>query len=329
MSVVPRSVRRLATLVPALLCIASLSIGTALAVYPDKPVTIVVPFAPGGANDVVVRAIQQPLSEALGQPIVVENRGGAGGSVGAGVVARARPDGYTLLMAATGFVVNPSLYDKVQYDPLKDFDQVAELTTFPVIYTVRPDLGVKTLAELIALAKARPGTLNYSTPGAGTLPHLAAELLKLHAQIDMVHIPYAGAAPAAQALLSRTVDVASTSITVAKPQIEGGSMIGLAVSGAERWPELPDVPTVAEAGVPAALADTWQGIMVPAGTPKETIDRLATALVEVMRRPDVRERLLRAGFYSTGRGPAEFHQRIVEELPKWKDVIQKARITAQ
>jgi tripartite-type tricarboxylate transporter receptor subunit TctC len=321
--------RRLATLVPALLCIGSLSIGTALAVYPDKPVTIVVPFAPGGANDVVVRAIQQPLSEALGQPIVVENRGGAGGSVGAGVVARARPDGYTLLMAATGFVVNPSLYDKVQYDPLKDFDQVAELTTFPVIYTVRPDMGAKTLAELIALAKARPGTLNYSTPGAGTLPHLAAELLKLHAQIDMVHIPYAGAAPAAQALLSKTVDVASTSITVAKPQIEGGAMIGLAVSGAERWPELPDVPTVAEAGVPAALADTWQGIMVPAGTPKETIDRLATALVEVMRRPDVRERLLRAGFYSTGRGPAEFHQRIVEELPKWKDVIQKARITAQ
>jgi tripartite-type tricarboxylate transporter receptor subunit TctC len=296
--------------------------------YPTKSGTVIVPFAPGGANDVVVRAIQQPLSEALGQPIIVENRGGAGGSVGAGVVARARPDGYTLLMAATGFVVNSSLYDKVQYDPLKDFDQVAELTTFPVIYTVRPDLGVKTLAELIALAKARPGALNYSTPGAGTLPHLAAELLKLHTGIDMVHIPYAGAAPAAQALLSKTVDVASTSITVAKPQIEAGSMIGLAVSGAERWPELPDVPTVAEAGVPAALADTWQGIMVPAGTPKEIIDRLATALVEVMRRPDVRERLLHAGFYSTGRGPAEFHRRIVEELPKWKDVIQKARITA-
>jgi tripartite-type tricarboxylate transporter receptor subunit TctC len=329
MSVVPRSIRRLATLAPALLCIASLTLDPALAVYPDKPVTIVVPFAPGGANDVVIRAIQQPLAEALGQPIIVENRGGAGGSVGAGVVARARPDGYTLLMAATGFVVNPSLYDKVQYDPLKDFDQVAELTTFPVIYTVRPDMGAKALADLVALAKARPGALNYSTPGAGTLPHLAAELLKLHTGIDMVHIPYAGAAPAAQALLSKTVDVASTSITVAKPQIEVGNMVGLAVSGAERWPELPDVPTVAEAGVPAALADTWQGIMVPAGTPKETIDRLASALTDVMRRPDVRERLLRAGFYSTGRGPAEFHKRIVDELPKWKEVIQKARITAQ
>jgi tripartite-type tricarboxylate transporter receptor subunit TctC len=301
----------------------------ALAIYPDKPVTIVVPFAPGGANDVVVRAIQQPLSEALGQTIVVENRGGAGGSVGAGFVARARPDGYTLLMAATGFVVNPSLYDKVQYDPIKDFDHIAELTTFPVIYTVRPDFGVKTLQELIARAKAEPGKLNYSTPGAGTLPHLAAELLKLHTGIDMLHIPYAGAAPAAQALLSKTVEVASTSITVAKPQIESHNMVGLAVSGAQRWPELPDVPTVGEAGVPAALADTWQGIMVPAGTPKDVVDRLAAALVEVMHRPDVREKLLRAGFYSTGRGPTEFHQRIVDEMPKWKEVIQKARITPQ
>src|SRR5438445_10777 len=164
--------RRFTTFISAIAVIGALSPAPALAVYPDKPVTIVVPFAPGGANDVVVRAIQQPFSEALGQPIIVENRGGAGGSVGAAYVARARADGYTLLMAATGFVVNPSLYDKVQYDPLKDFEQVAELTTFPVIYTVLPEMGVSTLQELIAYAKARPGKLNYSTPGAGTLPHL-------------------------------------------------------------------------------------------------------------------------------------------------------------
>jgi tripartite-type tricarboxylate transporter receptor subunit TctC len=320
--------RPLVTLVMAVLCLGAPP-SAALAAFPDRPVTIVVPFAPGGANDVVVRAIQQPFAEALGQPIIVENRGGAGGSVGAAYVARARPDGYTLLMAATGFVVNPSLYDKVQYDPLKDFDQVAELTTFPVIYTVLPEMGVSTLQELIAYAKARPGKLNYSTPGAGTLPHLAAELLKLHTGIEMVHIPYPGAAPAAQALLSKTVEVASTSITVAKPQIEAGTMKGLAVTGVERWPELPNVPTVGEAGVPAALADTWQGIMVPAGTPREVVDRLAQALIEVMRRSDVRENLLRTGFYSTGRGPEDFHRRVVEELPKWKDVIQKARITAQ
>jgi tripartite-type tricarboxylate transporter receptor subunit TctC len=302
---------------------------SAFAAYPDRPVTIVVPFAPGGANDIVVRAIQQPLAEAVGQPIIIENRGGAGGSVGAAFVARTRPDGYTVLMAATGFVVNPSLYDKVQYDPLKDFEQVAEVSTFPVIYTVRPDLGVNSLRELIAYAKARPGMLNYSTPGAGTLPHLATELLKLLTDINMVHVPYAGAAPAAQALLSKTVDLASISITVAKPQIEAGTVKGLAVSGSERWPELPNVPTVAEAGVPAALADTWQGLMVPAGTAPEIVERLAAATLAVARRADVRDHLLHAGFYASGRGPTDFHRRIVEELPKWKAVIEKARITAQ
>src|SRR5262245_5836559 len=317
-------------IVGLVIALASLAVPSpAAADYPERPVTIVVPFAPGGANDIVVRAIQQPLAEALGQPIVVENRGGAGGSVGAGYVARARNDGYTLLMAATGFVVNPSLYDKVQYDPIKDFDAVAELSTFPVIYTVRPDMGVSTLQEFIAYAKARPGVLNYSTPGAGTLPHLATELLKLNTGVAMVHIPYSGAAPAAQALLSKTVDMAATSISVAKPQIGVSAMVGLAVSGSERWPELPDVPTVGEAGVPAALADTWQGIMVPDGTPPEIIDRLASALISVVRRADVRERLLHAGFHATGRPPADFHRRIVEELPKWKNVIEKARITAQ
>jgi tripartite-type tricarboxylate transporter receptor subunit TctC len=298
-----------------------------MAAFPERPVTIVVPFAPGGANDVVVRAIQQPLAEALGQPIVVENRGGAGGSVGTGYAARQKPDGYTILMAATGYAVNPSLYAKVQYDPIKDFDPIAEVTTFPVIYAVRPDLGVKTIQELIAYAKKRAGGLNYSTPGAGTLPHLAAELLKLHTGVEMVHIPYPGAAPAAQALLGKTVDVASISISVAKPQIENGNFIGLAVSGAERWPELPNVPTIAEAGVPAALADTWQGFMVPAGTPKDIIDRLAKATIEVVRRPDVRDRLLKAGFHATGRGPDDFRRRIVDEVPKWKAVIQKAKIT--
>lgn len=298
------------------------------AAFPERPVTILVPFAPGGANDVVVRAIQQPLAEALGQPIVVENRGGAGGSLGTGYAARQKPDGYTILMAATGYVVNPSLYDKVYYDPLKDFEPVAEVTTFPVIYAVRPDLGVKTMDELIAHAKKRAGGLNYSTPGAGTLPHLAAELLKLNTGIEMVHIPYPGAAPAAQALLGKTVDVASISISVAKPQIDAGNFIGLAVSGGERWPELPNVPTIIEAGVPAALADTWQGLMVPAGTPKDVVERLARATIEVVQRPDVRERLLKAGFHATGRGPDDFRKRIVEELPKWKNVIQKGRIAA-
>lgn len=297
--------------------------------YPNKPVRIIVANPAGGGVDTVTRIVAEKLHQRMGQPFVVENRGGAGGSLGTGYAARQKPDGYTVLMAATGYVVNPSLYEKVYYDPLKDFDPIAEVTTFPVIYTVRPDLGVKTMQELIAYAKKRAGGLNYSTPGAGTLPHLAAELLKLNTGIEMVHIPYAGAAPAAGALLSKTVDVASISISVAKPQIDAGNFIGLAVSGGERWPELPNVPTIVEAGVPAALADTWQGLMVPAGTPKDIIDRLARATIEVVRRQDVRDRLLKAGFHATGRGPEDFRKRIVEEVPRWKDVIQRARITAR
>ena len=307
-------------------CALALGDGTALATYPERPVTLVVPFAAGGANDVVARIIQQPLADALGQPVVIENRGGAGGNIGFGFVARAHPDGYTLLLAPNSFAVNVSLYAKAPYDPFKDFDPVAEISYFPVMFTVRPDLGVSTLQELIALAKEKPGRLNYSTPGPGTLPHLATELLKLRTGIDMVHIPYAGAAPAAQALLSKTVDVATLSITVAMPQIRAGNFKGLAVTGAERWPDLPDIPTVLEAGIPESVSETWQGVMVPAGTPKDAIERLAKALIEIARRPDVREKLRNAGFAATGRGPDAFAKRIAEDVPKWKAVIEKARI---
>ena len=225
-----------------LIILANVPSSTALALYPERPVTIVVPFAPGGANDIVVRIIQQPLGDALGQPIVVENRGGAGGNIAFAWVARARPDGYTLLLAPNSFAVNPSLYDKVAYDPFRDFEPVAEISSFPVMFAVRADLGVNTLAELIARAREKPGSLNYATPGPGTLPHLATELLKQRAGIDMVHIPYAGAAPAAQALIGKTVDLGTLSISVAMPHIQAGLLKGLAVTGAERWPDLPDVP---------------------------------------------------------------------------------------
>jgi tripartite-type tricarboxylate transporter receptor subunit TctC len=309
--------------------LAALPTSPALATYPDRPVTIVVPFAPGGANDVVVRIIQQPLSDALGQPVIVENRGGAGGNIAFGFVARARPDGYTLLLAPNSFAINPSLYHKAAYDPFRDFEPVAEISYFPVTFAVRPDLGVNTLRELIAHAKEMPGSLNYSTPGRGTLPHLATELLKLRTGIDMVHIPYPGAAPAAQALISKVVDVGTMSIAVANPLIQAGQLKALAVTGAERWPDLPDIPTVEEAGVPFSVSETWQGILVPAGTPKAVVDRLADALVDIARRPEVREKLRNAGFAATGRGPQALAQRIAEDVPKWKEVIEKARISAK
>jgi tripartite-type tricarboxylate transporter receptor subunit TctC len=190
-------------------------------------------------------------------------------------------------------------------------------------------VGLNTLQELIAHAKERPGSLNYSTPGPGTAPHLTTELLKQRAGIDMVHIPYAGAAPAAQALLSKTVDLGTMSISVAMPHIQSGTLKGLAVTGAERWPDLPDIPTVAEAGVPETVSEPWQGILVPTGTPADVVERLAKALLEIAQRPDVRDKLRSAGFAATGQGPQAFGKRIAEDVPKWKDVIERARISAK
>ena len=321
--------RALALSLLAIVSTMALSTDGAPAAFPERPVTLVVPFAPGGANDIVARIIQQPLSDALGQPIIIENRGGAGGNIGFAWVARARPDGYTLLLAPNSFAVNPSLYDKVSYDPIRDFEPVAEISSFPNVFTVRLDMGLHTLQELVARAKEKPGTLNYSSPGPGTAPHLVTELLKLRTGIDMIHIPYAGAAPAAQALLSKIVDVGTMSISVAIPQIQAGNLKGLAVTGMERWPDLPQIPTVAEAGVPESVSEPWQGILVPATTPKDAIDRLARALVEIARRDDVRERLRNAGFAATGRGPEAFARRIAEDVPKWKEVIEKARISVK
>jgi tripartite-type tricarboxylate transporter receptor subunit TctC len=309
--------------------LSALTSRPALAAYPDRPITLIVPFAPGGANDVVARVIQQPLADALGQPIIIENRGGAGGSVGAGYAARQKPDGYTMLLAASGFVVNPSLQDKVPYDAAKDFETVAEFAKFPIVFAVRPDSGMRTLADLIARAKQEPGKLNYSSPGGGTLAHLGAELLKLHTSIDIVHIPFPSAAPAAQAVIGGHVDIAAASVAVAKPQIDSGALVGLAVTGTERWIELPTIPTVTEAGVPQAVAETWQGLMVPAGTPKDIIDRLAKATLDVVKREDVRDRMLKAGFQWSAAGPEQFRKRVLDELPKWKDLIQRARIPPQ
>jgi tripartite-type tricarboxylate transporter receptor subunit TctC len=301
----------------------------AYAAWPERPVTILVPFPPGGANDVVVRAIQGPLGDALGQPIIIENRGGAGGNIGIGAAAHARPDGYTLLMAASGFAVNPSLYAKVPYDPFRDFEPIAEISAFPIIMTVRPDLGVSTLGQLIDRARQKPGALNYATPGVGTLPHLATELLKLDRGIDIVHVVYPGGAQAAQAILSHTVEIAAMSISDANPLVAAGLLKGLAVTSRERWPELPDVPTMAEAGVPAATAETWQGILAPAGTPKDITARLAAALTEIMQRPNMRSTLLHAGFRATGIGPDQFRARLLREVPLWKEVIARAHIKAQ
>jgi len=294
----------------------------ATAAYPERPITLIVPFAPGGANDIVARIISDALGEALGQPVVIENRGGAGGNIGMTAAARAKPDGYTLLIAPNNFVVNPSLYKKVAFDPVKDFAPVADLTFFVVAVTLRANSDIDTLSTLIARAKEKP--FSFSSPGVGTTPHLIGELIKQHAGIDMVHVSYPSAGQAAQALLTGAVQVANMSLSVAMPQIQGKTLRGLAVTGRERWPELPEVPTLAEAGVPAAVSESWQGIVAPAGTPPDVIERLAKELVTIAQRPEIRTRLRQAGFGVTGRGPESLRARIAEEIPRWKAVIDKA-----
>jgi tripartite-type tricarboxylate transporter receptor subunit TctC len=300
-----------------------------LAEYPERPVTIVVPFVPGGANDIVVRLLSEPLSKALGQTVVIENRGGAGGNIGAVAVARAQPDGYTILMGSTSFSVNPSLSGHAGYDPFKDFVPIVDMVFFPCVIAVRKDMKIDSFADLLKAARAAPGKLNYSTPGKGTLPHLAGELLKIKAGIDIVHVPFAGAGPAAQSLLTGTVEIGVLSMSVGLPQVQAGTVKALAVTGHDRWPDLPDVPTLAEAGYPEAAAETWQGFFAPAGTPQAAIDRIAKATIEILRRPDIREKYRRAGFGVTARGPQELRDRLAEEFPKWKAVIDKAGLRAE
>jgi tripartite-type tricarboxylate transporter receptor subunit TctC len=297
--------------------------------WPERPLTMIVPFAPGGANDITARILADPLGEALGQRVVVENRGGAGGNIGITAAQRAKPDGYTMLLASTGFVVNPSLYQHVTYDPVRDFEPVAYLAQFPIALVVHKATKITSMKELIERARAKPGALNYSSAGAGTATHLAAELVKLRAGIQIVHVPHSGAAPALQSLLTETVELGALSISSVQGHVQAGTLIPLAVTGVERWPDLPDVPTLQEAGVANAVAETWQGMLVPAGTPKPIVQKLAAALVDIVKRPEVKQKLMNAGYSATGGGPEVFAKIIAEEVPKWKEVITLAGIKQQ
>ena len=259
--------RLLPALAAACVFITAAATGPARADYPERPLTMIVPFAAGGAIDIIARVLSEPLSKALRQPIVIENRAGAGGNIGVAAAARAKPDGYTILMGSSSFAINPSLYAHVSYDPFKDFAPVADLGFYPCVIATRTDLGINTLAELIAYAKANPGKVEFATPGTGTVPHLAGELIKIRAGIDMLHIPYTSGGQAVQALIGGMVSVASLATPQALPQIQAGKIKALALTGRERWPELPDLPTLLESGLDRAVAETWQGFFVPAGTP--------------------------------------------------------------
>ena len=298
----------------------------AAAGYPDRPVRIVVPFAPGGPSDLTARLMSVKLAEALGQTFFVENRAGAGSNLGTAMVARAAPDGHTLLVTSSAFVVNPSLYKQAPYDPVKDFAPITELDTSPNVFIATPASGITSIKELVARAKAKPNELSYASAGVGTTPHLAGELLKIAAGINITHIPYQGAGPAMQSMLSGTVPLMCASLPGAHPSIMNGTVRALAVTGTQRWFDMPDVPTMLELGFSGFVSDTFHGMLAPAGTPAEIVDRLAAVSLQSLREPEFHEKLRTLGFEVIGKGPDAMRRRIVDEVSRYRDIIAKAGI---
>lgn len=294
--------------------------------YPDHTIKIIVPFAFSGPTDIMARIVANELGEVIGASAIIENKPGAGGNIGIAAAAHAEPDGYTLLITSSAYVVNPGLYKSVPYDPYKDFAPIAELGTSPNVILANPKAGINSVEELIAHAKAHPDELNYASPGVGTTPQLSAELLKITAGIQMTHVPFPGAGPAIQAILAGTTQVAFAALPPAHPHIISGTLKALAVTGTSRWFDLPNVPTMIELGYKDFVSDTFQGFLAPAKTPPAVIDLLAAKSIEILKRPDISAKLRDNGFEVIANGPDGMRKRIEDEVPKWRNIIAKAGI---
>ena len=294
--------------------------------YPSKPVRIVVPFAPGGGTDILTRVISPRLADALGQQIVVDNRAGAGSTIGSEFVAKSAPDGYTLLMVDTSFTTNPSLYQKLPYDSARDFAPVSLMASAPVILIVHPSVPVRTVKEFVALAKAKPGQLNFASGGPGSSTHLGGELLKSAAGIDLQHIPYKGTGPAVADVLGGQVVMMFAGISSVKQHVTVGKLRAIAVTGAKRSPAMPEVATFIESGLAGVDSGTYWGCLAPAGTAREIVGRASSAIAGVLKLPDVSQRLVELGFDPIGGTPDQFAAVIRSETEKWARVIRAARV---
>src|SRR5712672_211165 len=294
--------------------------------YPNRPVRVVVGFPAGGPTDVIARMVAQKLSDALGQQFFVENIGGAGGNTAAGQVARAPPDGYTIMAISTGFVVNPSLYAKVPYDAVKDFSAITLVAVSPNVVVVNPAVPAKTLPELVQLIRDNPGKYSFAGPGVGSTPHLGGELFRLAFNLDLVHVPFTGAAPAVQATIGGHTPIAFTALPSSLSAIQAGQVRALGVAASERAPGIPDVPTYAEQGIKDQEADTITGIVAPAATPKEIVDLLSREIATAVAQPDAKERLMALGFKPVANKPDEFGARIKLEMEKWGKVVRDAKL---
>jgi tripartite-type tricarboxylate transporter receptor subunit TctC len=309
----------------AALLLAGIAVSSAQG-YPNHPVRVVVGFPAGGPTDVIARLVAQHLSESLGQQFFVENIPGAGGNTAAGQVARAAPDGYTIMGISTGFLVNPSLYAKVPYDPIKDFAAVTLVAASPNVVVVNPSVPAKTLPELVQLIRDNPGKYSYAGPGVGSTPHLGGELFRLTYKLDLVHVPFTGAAPAVQATIGGHTPIAFTALPSSLSAIKAGQVRAIGLASSERAEQIPDVPTFAEEGVKDQEADTLTGIVAPAGTPKEIVNLLAREIAGSVARSDVRERLAALGFRPVANTPDEFAARIRVEMEKWGKVVRDANL---
>jgi tripartite-type tricarboxylate transporter receptor subunit TctC len=296
--------------------------------YPAKPIRLIVPLAPGGPSDTLARAVAQKLTEVMGQSVLVDNRAGAGGVVGTEITAKSPPDGYTMMLVSTSFAINASLYPKLPYDTLKDLAPVTLLAEAPYLIAVHPSLPAKSMKELIALARTRPGQLNYGSGGSGTGPHMALELLKFGTGTDIVHIPYKGAGPALIDLMAGHLQVQPVNILVGLPQARAGKLRALAVTTAKRSAAAPELPTVAETVLPGFNEGGHHGILVPAGTPRDIVARLRQDILKVLQNPDVKDRLAAEGSEVVGNTPEEFGAMIRADVEKWAKVIQRTGIRA-
>lgn len=306
--------------------------GAALAAaYPDRPIRLVVPYPPGGATDIIGRVVAQRLSTALGQQVIVDNRGGAGGNIGAAAVAKAAPDGYTLLMGAlTSHSIMQTLESKtLNYSLEKDFAPIAMVGSVPLVFVVHPSVPVNNLSELIAYAKSRPGYLTYASSGAGAPQRMGAELFKRAAGVDMLHVPYKGSGPAMADLIGGQVLTMVETVPAAQGFIKSNKLRALAVTTPERISMLPDVPTAAEAGLPGFAVSSMFGVLAPANTPKEIVDKLNSELVTILQMPEVKEQLLQQGAYVQLTSPQQTAERIKKEIGMWATVIQDAKITSE
>jgi tripartite-type tricarboxylate transporter receptor subunit TctC len=311
---------RLGVTLAALLTLSAVALAQT---YPVKPVRVVVPYTAGGSMDILSRLISQKMNEAFDQTLIIDNRTGAGGNIGTELVARAAPDGYTLLTAGIGIMaINPSLYSKLPYDPIKDFEAITLLAKMPNMLAVSPALPVKSVSELIALAKAKPGVLNYGSAGSGSNPHILAEYFKLRTNTDIQNIPYKGVPPALSDLIAGQLSMVFATVPTVLPQAKAGRIRALAVTSAKRLALVPELPTIAEAGVPDYEATQWIGMLAPAGTPKDIVAQLNARIVKTLQRADVRERLGTEMVEPVGSTPDEFRAFMKAEIARWAPVVK-------